>query len=40
MLNRKPHGWCPTISCIDVGTSIGSLYSGYGEPLAMRRYWY
>ncbi|MBA0805545.1 hypothetical protein Gohar_005049 [Gossypium harknessii] len=40
ILNGKPRGWCPMRSYINVGTSTGSLYSGYGEPLAMHRCWY
>ncbi|MBA0729268.1 hypothetical protein Golax_025880 [Gossypium laxum] len=40
MSNRKLLGWCPMRSCIDVGTSIGSLYLGFGELLAMCRCWY
>ncbi|MBA0794702.1 hypothetical protein Gohar_019007 [Gossypium harknessii] len=33
-------GWCLMRSCINVGTSTGSLYLGFGELLAMRRCWY
>ncbi|MBA0731128.1 hypothetical protein Golax_025378 [Gossypium laxum] len=40
MLNGKLLGWCPMRSCIDVGTSIGSLYLGFRELLAMRHSWY
>ncbi|MBA0574809.1 hypothetical protein Golob_027382 [Gossypium lobatum] len=33
MLKGKPLSWCPTRFCIDVETSIGFLYSGFGELL-------
>ncbi|MFQ6624647.1 hypothetical protein Gotur_003668 [Gossypium turneri] len=36
----KAIGWCLMRSCINVGTSTGSLYLGFGELLAMRRCWY
>ncbi|MBA0820746.1 hypothetical protein Gohar_028373 [Gossypium harknessii] len=40
MLNGKLLRWWPMRSCIDVGTSTGSLYLGFWELLAMHRCWY
>ncbi|MFQ6668823.1 hypothetical protein Gotur_034330 [Gossypium turneri] len=43
MLNGKLLGWCLTRFCIDVETSIGFLYSKFGElsdisPAVLRQY--